>query len=71
MNKDTTEQIDAAFSQFGLNDIKSEAEQYADSDPESKGLFTLKTANKWMEEANKRPIPTPHLRNIFFCQLLY
>lgn len=45
---------------IGAEDIKGEAgkllQQFADSS-EQKGLFTVKTASRWMEQAMKRPIP--------------
>ncbi|MCC7027651.1 MAG: AAA family ATPase [Saprospiraceae bacterium] len=50
------------FDKFGLSaeDIKNEAEkliQQSNEAKESKGLFTVKTASKWIEQAKSRPIP--------------
>ena len=45
---------------IGVKDIQSEAEQLIRHDTEakeSKGLFTVKTANRWIEQAKTRPIP--------------
>ena len=45
---------------IGIEDIKSEAEQLlkqGNEAKESKGLFTVKTANRWIEQAKTRPIP--------------
>jgi hypothetical protein len=45
---------------IGLDDIKSEAElrlKQGYEAKESKGLFTAKTANRWIEQAKTRPIP--------------
>jgi hypothetical protein len=45
---------------IGANDIKNEAEQLltqVNEDKESKGLFTVKTASRWIEQAKNRPIP--------------
>jgi archaellum biogenesis ATPase FlaH len=45
---------------IGVEDIKSEAEQLikqGNKAKESKGLFTVKTASRWIEQAKTRPIP--------------
>ena len=45
---------------IGVDDIKSEAEQLikqGNEAKESKGLFTVKTASRWIEQAKTRPIP--------------
>ncbi len=50
------------FDQYniGAEDIKTEAEQLlkqSNEAKESKGLFTVKTASRWIEQAKTRPIP--------------
>ena len=45
---------------IGIEDIKSEAEQLlkqSNEAKESKGLFTVKTAERWIAQAKTRPIP--------------
>ena len=45
---------------IGKDDIKNEAEQLiqqANEAKENKGLFTVKTASRWIEQAKTRPIP--------------
>ena len=45
---------------IGVEDIKTEAEQLLKQGKEakeSKGLFTVKTASRWIEQAKTRPIP--------------
>ena len=45
---------------IGMEDIITEAEQLIEQGyeaKESKGLFTVKTANRWIEQAKTRPIP--------------
>jgi len=45
---------------IGVEDIKTEAEQLlrkGDEAKESKGLFTVRTASRWIEQAKTRPIP--------------
>lgn len=45
---------------IGIEDIKTEAEQLlkqGNEAKESKGLFTVKTASRWIEQAKTRPIP--------------
>lgn len=62
-NKDTkiTPVFDfAAINGMGAEDIKAEAEQLilqGIEAKESKGLFTVKTASRWIEQAKTRPIP--------------
>ena len=53
---------DFDFEKFGigLDDIVNEAEQHLNQfqeDLENKGLFKVKTANKWLDQAKTRPIP--------------
>lgn len=45
---------------IGIEDIKAETEQLlkqGNEATESKGLFTVKTASRWIEQAKTRPIP--------------
>lgn len=45
---------------IGVNEIKTEADQLikqGNEAKESKGLFTVKTANRWIDLAKTRPIP--------------
>jgi RecA-family ATPase len=45
---------------IGIEDIKTEAEQHikqSNEAKESKGLFLVKTASRWIEQAKTRPIP--------------
>jgi len=45
---------------IGIKEIKNEVEQLqkqAEVENESKGLFTVKSASRWIEQAKKRPIP--------------
>ncbi len=45
---------------IGINDIKTETAQLimrANEAKENKGLFTVKTASRWIEQAKTRPIP--------------
>jgi RecA-family ATPase len=45
---------------IGVDDIKTETEQLikqSNEAKENKGLLTLKTANRWMQQAKTRPIP--------------
>ena len=65
VNKDTNLNISTPVFKFdkfgiGVEDIKSEAEQLlkqGNEAKESKGLFTVKTASRWIEQAKTRPIP--------------
>lgn len=65
VNKDTNlKTITPAFEfnkyGIGVEDIKTEAEQLlkqGNEAKESKGLFTVKTASRWIEQAKTRPIP--------------
>ena len=53
-------QFDLETFGIGINDIQDEAEQILQNDieaKESKGLFTVKTGNRWIEQAKTRPIP--------------
>jgi hypothetical protein len=48
------------FGNIGIDEITSEAEQLLSNiaeASESKGLFTVKTADRWIEQAKTRPIP--------------
>lgn len=48
------------YSEIGVEDIKNEVEKFKqqyDEENESKGLFTVKPASRWIEQAMKRPIP--------------
>src|ERR1035437_2282196 len=50
------------FEKFGIgvNEINNEAEQVikqGNEAKESKGLFTVKTASRWIEQAKTRPVP--------------
>jgi hypothetical protein len=50
------------FNKFGIGveDVKTEAErllQLSKAARENKGLFTVKTASRWIEQAKTRPIP--------------
>lgn len=48
------------FKRIGIDEINTEAEQLIKQDSEateSKGLFTVKTASRWLEQAKKRPVP--------------
>lgn len=64
-NKDTNlNTVTPAFEfdkySIGVDDIKTEAEQLLKQGieaKESKGLFTVKTASRWIEQAKTRPIP--------------
>jgi RecA-family ATPase len=64
-NKDTNLKTFAPVFEFekygiGVEEIKNEAEQLlrqGNEAKESKGLFTVKTASRWIEQAKTRPIP--------------
>ena len=55
---------------FSLIDgIKAEAEEFVrqqNETSENKGLFTVKSANKWIEEAKNRPIPKMLFGKLWF-----
>ena len=54
---------------IGVEDIKTEAEQLlkqGNEAKESKGLFTVKTANRWIEQAKTRPIPQMLFNEFWF-----
>ena len=54
---------------IGIEDIKIEAEQLlkqGNEAKESKGLFTVKTANRWIEQAKTRPIPQMLFNEFWF-----
>jgi len=61
-NKDTNINPVFEFDKYsiGVEDIQTEIEQllkYGNEAKESKGLFTVKTASRWIEQAKTRPIP--------------
>jgi RecA-family ATPase len=54
---------------IGMEDIKTETERFikqGNDANESKGLFTVKTANGWIEQAKKRPIPKMLFSELWF-----
>jgi AAA domain len=54
---------------LGVEDIKTEAEQLlkqGNEAKESKGLFTVKTASRWIEQAKTRPIPQMLFGELWF-----
>ena len=54
---------------IGVEDIKTEDEQplkQGNEAKESKGLFTVKTANRWIEQAKTRPIPQMLFNEFWF-----
>lgn len=54
---------------IGVEDIKTEAEQLlkqGNEARESKGLFTVKTASRWIEQAKTRPIPQMLFGELWF-----
>ncbi len=54
---------------IGVEDIKTEAEQLlkqSNEAKESKGLFTVKSASRWIEQAKTRPIPKMLFGEFFF-----
>ena len=54
---------------IGIEDINSEVEQLlrqGNEAKESKGLFTVKTANRWIEQAKTRPIPQMLFNEFWF-----
>ncbi len=54
---------------IGVEDIKTEAEQLlkkGNEAKESKGLFTVKTASRWIEQAKTRPIPQMLFNEFWF-----
>ncbi len=61
--KITVNGIDPAFEfdkYISIEDIKAETENlinHGNEAHESKGLFLVRTANRWIEQAKKRPIP--------------
>lgn len=59
------------FDKFNIRaeDIKSEVEQLIQQGKkanENKGLFTVKTANDWIEQAKARPIPKMLFNEFWF-----
>lgn len=48
---------DNELSEFSLADFEAETDKLISDLNESKGLFLIKSANKWMQEASSRPIP--------------
>lgn len=73
-NKDTNLNTIAPafeFDKYGIgeDDIKTEAEQLlkqGNEAKESKGLFTVKTASRWIEQAKTRPIPQMLFGELWF-----
>jgi len=62
MNTATNLAVNFEFGKFGIGveDIKTETEnliRLGSESKESKGLFTVKTASRWIEQAKTRPIP--------------
>jgi archaellum biogenesis ATPase FlaH len=62
---------DFEFEKFGigLEEIKTEAElliKQGNEAKESKGLFTVKTASRWIEQAKTRPIPQMLFGELWF-----
>ncbi len=58
-NKDTLKPV-FNFENISIEDIKNETEHLLNTDKEdqeNKGLFTVKSANSWIEQAKTRPIP--------------
>jgi archaellum biogenesis ATPase FlaH len=54
---------------IGVEDIKTETEQLlkqGNEAKESKGLFTVKTASRWIEQAKTRPIPQMLFGELWF-----
>ena len=54
---------------IGVDDITADAENLikkAEKAKESKGLFTVKTASRWIEQARTRPIPQMLFREFWF-----
>ena len=54
---------------IGIADIKAEAEQLlrtGNEAKESKGLFTVKSASRWIEQAKDRPIPKMLFAELWF-----
>lgn len=54
---------------IGVDDIKTEVEQLlkqGSEAKESKGLFTVKTASRWIEQAKTRPIPKMFFGELWF-----
>lgn len=54
---------------IGVDDIKAETEQLlkqGNEAKESKGLFTVKTASRWIEQAKTRPIPQMLFGELWF-----
>ncbi len=57
---EVTPQFDFEKFGIGIDDIKADAEQLikqGNEAKESKGLFTVKTASRWIEQAKTRPVP--------------
>ena len=62
---------DFEFEKFGIgvDDIKTEAEQLikqSNKAKESKGMFTVMEANRWIEQAKTRPIPKMLFGELWF-----
>lgn len=48
---------DTELIDFDLEDFEAETDKLISDLCEAKGLFLVKSANKWMQEASRRPIP--------------
>ena len=54
---------------IGIDEIQNESESLLkgiENDKENKGLFKVKTANKWIEQAKTRPIPKMLFGELWF-----
>ena len=56
-NLTQTHHKDSELSDFSIEDFERETDKLISDLNESKGLFLVKSANKWMQEASSRPIP--------------
>lgn len=56
-NLTQTHHKDTELSDFSIEDFEKETELLISELNETKGLFLIKSANKWMQEASNRPIP--------------
>jgi hypothetical protein len=54
------------FSRVSPDTVKAEAEQLTEQRNESKGLFTVKSASKWIEQAKNRPTPKMLFGQLWF-----
>lgn len=51
---------------IGVSDIQNEAEQLIQDNAEYKGLLTVKTGNRWLEQAKRRPVPKMLFNEFWF-----